>query len=612
MIEFNNIDQLYSYLESDTDTLKGNWELTNVMKRLADITIDETTKEEIKWECFAFDFDLKNGKVNPIHSSTKEDGTTIYAYPSFNDFGEKGLAYLIERSKIVKSQHLTARYNQILWNSHAPFKRQEQAKNAIDAYLKILNNLNCNKEERKEGWDCLEIMKNGFKLSLQLKYKVDSYKTLLKYWLYEKNKFPKDSKIFILKFMLDLPQLRKVDFNGSLDLVKELGAERNNKKPDYFFIKEIYETGLKVAQRTGNDTKIWNKRIGDAIIRMADSRMDDETRMIPLSLLKEAIPYYKLSGLVKKVKEVEHRYFELKKELKLSKFEIPLKDEAADALDEYLKNKTAKLLEYTPENIFGYLLTGTDIFPKKQWLIEMGKDRDSAFLDFVTTMRFDINNNVSKEKDTKDAKVKAKIYQNYHLYINLTVLPLLHRIFIEGIRNGKINFASLIQFFVKNTWLGQELTDFDSGGDLIKYQWLSLIAPSLNEYFVQTESALKSNNPYTTYVMPIDSLTLKFEGVLRDFAKLINVSTTIAGKGNVLREKYIEEILAEKDIQKYFDENDLLFFNFLFVAKEGMNLRNNIAHSFYRFNNYNFQIMHLLICAFLRIGKYKISATKTS
>ena len=106
--------------------------------------------------------------------------------------------------------------------------------------------------------------------------------------------------------------------------------------------------------------------------------------------------------------------------------------------------------------------------------------------------------------------------------------------------------------------------------------------------------------------MPIDSLTLKFEGVLRDFAALIGVTTTITGKGNVLREKYIEELLVDKEIKKYFNEDDLLFFNYLFVSKDGMNLRNNIAHSFFKPNNYSFQIMHLLICAFMRIGKYKI------
>jgi hypothetical protein len=37
---------------------------------------------------------------------------------------------------------------------------------------------------------------------------------------------------------------------------------------------------------------------------MAESRMDDKTRMIPLAFLKESIPYYKAAGLGKKVKEV--------------------------------------------------------------------------------------------------------------------------------------------------------------------------------------------------------------------------------------------------------------------------------------------------------------------
>jgi len=203
-------------------------------------------------------------------------------------------------------------------------------------------------------------------------------------------------------------------------------------------------------------------------------------------------------------------------------------------------------------------------------------------MDFAVTMRFDINNNVSKQKDSKEAKERTKIYENYQLYINLSVLPLLHRVFIEGIKNGKITHQSLIQFFYNHTWLGQEFTDYDTGGDLIKYRWISVIAPSIHEYFIQTESALKSNNPFTNYIMPIDSLTLKFEGVLREFATILKVSTTVAGKGNVLREKYIEELLAEKEVQKYFDENDLLFFNYLFVAKDGMNLRNNIAHSFLR------------------------------
>jgi len=334
--------------------------------------------------------------------------------------------------------------------------------------------------------------------------------------------------------------------------------------------------------------------------------MDDETRMIPLGLLKEAIPYYKHAGLDKKVREVEQRYFELKKELKLSKFEVPLDDEAAEALANYHDKVIAKLMEGSPEDIYGYLLMGHNIFPPKSWLKEMNKNRDSAFLDLVTTMRFDINNNVSKDKDDSASKEQRKIYENYHWYLRLQIFPLLQRIFVEGIRKGKMSFPTLMDFFMDKTWLGQELTETDSGGEIEKYNWMSVIAPSLLDYFVQIEGALRSTQPFTNFVMPIDSLTLKFEGALRDFCRLLKISTTVAGKRNVLREKYIEELLDEVEIKKHFDENDLLFFKFLFVAKEGINLRNNIAHGFYRFGNYSFHLMHLLICAFLRLGKYRI------
>lgn len=606
-MNFNNIDEIYDYLESEALNLNERLELTRDFKRLMDTISDESTKEKIQWEILVFDFELISGRVKPIHSTTSEDGTTVWAYPSYIEFKENGFTYLENRAKTAKSDFLVARYNQILWNSPGKNKHQQYAKAAVDAYLRIIRGIDCIQEEKRQKRDCLELLKNGFTISLQVKHKVEEFKSLVKVLLFGRSKFHPDLKIFLLKFMLEQPSLKKSDFDGSLNLVSRISASRKTKKPEYFFTKTIFETGLTIAQRLGTDTKIWNKRIGDSILRMAEHRMDDESRMIPLGFYKEAIPYFKAAGLNKKVKEVEQKYFELKNELKLSKIEVPLPEEDAQLLFDYLKEKTENLLKHTPEEIFGYLISGGNIFPSMRALREMAKGQDYSFLDLVTTMRFDINKNVSKENDSKEEKEKIKIYENYHYYVNMSVLPFLNRVFIEGIKSSKITYDKLVKFILERTWLGQELIDSDSTQEITKYRWISLIAPSLHEYFLQTESAIKSNNSFTNYIMPIDSLTLKFEGVLRDFAKLINVSTTMTGKGNVLREKYIEELLLEEEIQKYFDENDLLLFNYLFVSKNGMNLRNNIAHSFLRFNNYSFQVMHLLICAFLRIGKYKIN-----
>ncbi len=604
-MEFKDLNEIYIQLENGVESIKRVSEQTDLMRKLADKTTDADYKEKIIWESFVFDFCLDNGDVKSIHSSTKENGVTIFTYPSFEDFGNKGLNYLKKRAKEVKSDFLLSRYNHILWNSPAPHKHEEYAKVATDAYIRILKKFESIKDD---GWDILCIMKNAFKVAAQAKYRIDDLKGILKSWLFEEGKFPEETKVLVLQFMLDSPQFKKPDFDDTLLLLEKIGTIHAEKVTDYFLSKEIYETGLKIAQRTGSDVKIWNERLGDAIVKMADHRMDDKTRIVPLDFLKEAIPYYKNAGATEKVKQAEQRFFELKKELKLSKVEIPLSDKAAEELTNYFSAKTEKLLEQTPEDIFGYLLSGVDIFPKRNWLVEMARNRKDGFLDFARTVRFDINNNISGSNDHENVKDNEKVFENYHLYMSLAVLPFLHRIFIEGIKKEKITFENLIKFLFNHTWLGQELTDYDSAGDVIKYNWLSVIAPSIHEYFVQTESALKSRNPYTNYVMPVDSLTLKFEGVLRDFASLLGMSTTIAGKGNVLREKYIEEFLGDETFQKYFDEDDVLFFNFLFVAKGGMNLRNNIAHCFYRFNNYSFQIMHLLICAFLRIGKYRVKS----
>jgi hypothetical protein len=142
------------------------------------------------------------------------------------------------------------------------------------------------------------------------------------------------------------------------------------------------------------------------------------------------------------------------------------------------------------------------------------------------------------------------------------------------------------------------------------YNWVSLIAPSLFEYFKQTHFGINSlTNPQTNYILAIDSLTIKFEGALRDFGKKIGIVPTVSGKKNVLREKYIEEILSDEALKKYFNENEIFFFNYLFVSKDGFNLRNNIAHAFFKFNNYSYELMHLVMLAFLRLSKYDLKAS---
>jgi hypothetical protein len=117
-----------------------------------------------------------------------------------------------------------------------------------------------------------------------------------------------------------------------------------------------------------------------------------------------------------------------------------------------------------------------------------------------------------------------------------------------------------------------------------------------------------SENRFQNFVLCIDSLALKFEGILRDFAKVIGAPSQVHSKG-WNREAYIEDLLEDEKIKSFLHEDDVLLFKYLFTS-QGQNIRNNVAHSFYKFHHYKPELMILIILAVLRISKYRVNVDK--
>jgi hypothetical protein len=104
--------------------------------------------------------------------------------------------------------------------------------------------------------------------------------------------------------------------------------------------------------------------------------------------------------------------------------------------------------------------------------------------------------------------------------------------------------------------------------------------------------------------LAIDSLVIKFEGLLREFSRAIGAQT-IEIKENGTEERIsFEKLLENKKFKNLIPEDDIALFKFLFTSA-GMNLRNNIAHCFYKTKNYSPALMFLLIAALLKLGNYK-------
>lgn len=137
-----------------------------------------------------------------------------------------------------------------------------------------------------------------------------------------------------------------------------------------------------------------------------------------------------------------------------------------------------------------------------------------------------------------------------------------------------------------------------------------MLNPAITEFFLQVQAWVSTSYYRPSFVLCIDSLTLKFEGLMRDFCSRMNIPTSVS-RTKGMQEIYAHNVLENEIIKKHFNENDLLLFNYLFATQNGLNLRNKIAHSLYDYDDYNLDHMLLLIATLLRLGKYSYVSKST-
>ena len=222
-----------------------------------------------------------------------------------------------------------------------------------------------------------------------------------------------------------------------------------------------------------------------------------------------------------------------------------------------------------------------------------------------SAINFDANKNIFEV--TKEKEKLKDIYGIYQFYITIDIIPRLNYIIRNGINLGILTFDNFIKFLVNETWIGKKYYRYDLSGKKIPINWIDLISPSILDFFLQVQASYNSKYFIPNYILSIDSFTLKMEGIFRNFAERAKIATSVKGK-NGMREVYLHNVFDNEVIKKYFDQTDRLFFNYLF-SDMGLNIRNNIAHSFYNGNDYNSNIMLLLITALLRLGKYEQTKT---
>jgi len=607
MENFSDLESLYSCLEKKAIDHEFSFQTGELFQKLRDLKHRQNNPAEAEiaqWEVDFFNFSPVDGKLNPRFTKTNDKGDVI-EYPSWERFDDRTYEYLVGRLDRTSNPLLRARYSHILWSS--PKKRARYARIAVESYLKLVKIYEAKDkaEPRKHfGLNVLEAVKNAYAIAYTVKHKLDRVKSEMRRLI--RNFNFESSCSFVLRANLielmlkDKKRFSPKDFLGFRHICWKISGTLTDS--NIHAAIKMLELGERIDWKLGKKTNEWRKRIAESYEALA------EIGDLPaLTFCQLALENYKKIKDKRKVKELEEKYSKLKDKIKLK--ELKTEIDMTEQIGKFRKI-ARRVVQNEPVEIVKFLMLEKKLLPQYRDVEKFAEELGKQFVmqRLIPIEILDESGHPAEHFSDEDEKKYYGILHQYDLELRLVRMPLINEIFFAAIRENKLSTKVLLEFFKEHSWFGKNIPKKLSSNEIIHYNWLSLIAPALNEYFVQMRHYFLNPTNYPNLVICIDSMTLKIEGLLRDICRFGGVTTFYMIKDrkgrNIVREKDIHALLHEEPVKGLFDEDDLLFFRFLLVEKAGFNLRHKIAHSLMLFQEYGVNYMHLLILALLRLGKY--------
>lgn len=608
---FTTLEELHNFVEENAFQLQHNSDITNLYVLYRGQTKDAEEKQKAQWEIECFLFHIVGDKVFSFSYSTGSSIGEIATYPSLDQFQRDAFEYISLRARTTKSPLIRARYHHLLWKGLPGIKNREHALAAMPDYISCIHvyyNLSVTEQDTENYFQLARMFEIIGSLCNEAGKGYEELRTLTKFILLEATGIPFYCKDGIISDMMKYPKIFKAaDFTGTLSIYEEELKKKRTKSDDFLQTTTYLPHAIEVSQKTKADVTRWYDEIGFAQLRIAEKETAEDRNWLKLNMYVKAIQAFGRAGNKQKKKETEQLYAALKPAVKLPVIDVTPNKKIISQMEVFHKHVIAKadaILQEDPGYIYAFISEGS-FFPKYQDVVDASKNTLSSMA-FVTTVLFDRQKNIARSGEADVQSIKFQRF--YALYINQNASLFLHSVFIKGISTGHLNYHNLISFLKDHSWVGKPREHMDLGGQVQQTNWLALLVPSIVEFFSQVQAGTSSKYCQPSFVLCIDSLALKLEGLLRDFCERINIGTSI-GRPKSMQEMHISDLLDNTELKQYFDEDDMLFFRFL-LTSDGPNVRNNVAHCFYDASDYSVNMMLLLIAALLRIAKYKVVEEK--
>ncbi|MBN8567284.1 MAG: DUF4209 domain-containing protein [Flavobacteriales bacterium] len=570
---------------SSLDNLQS-FNIWNINKEIQTIeNIDQEWKSKILTERKVLNHNLNKGRLEANFQSTN----VIGKQNNQSLFTKKEIEYLKERLLIVNNIWLISRYNHILWQET---KNNQYAEIAIEKYINCLTKI-----KSEESRELMIIVAAIIYISKKTKKKILEVKEII---LAIMDSYPNWVKFSLINEILETNYL----LNNELKPIakKTIDWIEKENSASYFTNQSNLNICISLFQRLKLPTEsIYELLAKNEDLIIKEHPNDDD--FVKYTSIGNKAHFLKLAKKNEDYEKTMKEFSRLKQTIKLHKISIELDDNKTEMFNYYLNMRSDAILKLSTSQILAYFASDESILVDPKENVERAKESIRQSLhNLFTTSVFDINTNFKKLKDSE--KLDFEIIKSYTIAHNIQIQSLFFKVFVNGIISGKINYYNIYNFLEKETWYGTRFTRSATSNEIDeKSSWITMLAPGIHNLISQFELIVIMNtNKISNFILCIDSLTLKFEGALRDFIRLSGGNTTIEKRGD-LQEQLLEELLENDVTKNYFSEKDIELFKYTFT-KKGKNIRNNVAHSFMEFSDYSLQTASLIFFCLLRLGKY--------
>ena len=573
--EYSTINDFRAYLESNYQTNNCAYTFfSNITSK------NESVLREIGYNRF-----LLNSRFDSVWSSTNLDEQT-----------KKDLIdYCIQRLDETQKAHLAARYNFALLiitkNNRYAYGAIKSYKSVADFYLKESNN------DPSIVFEFVDTAKEL--LLLYTSYKKDNISELTGYFKDILNQnYPLKLKIGLLRIFSEEKIFKPIEINNLTSLCLDIYNTIN----DDNWRERVLEIGLTLSQKTQNNREIviFAELLGDWTLKDIHEYDDKNIAISHLNEItyEKAIKYYKLAKNNEKVSATTIKLEENRTRHQYLRIPIYSKSanygEFIDCINKLVEEEINKsflmiILPICKHNHSALLIN----YDKLKALLN--KDgADYFYKSSFEAVRVDKWGN--KHHTTHES---IAMHDSFHLMYQRSTLLYVPLLLCNCMKTKKINIRQF-RTALRKAGFFISISVKRAGAD-VEIPLYDIVGKGLEDY-VKQNNKLFSDKSKADWRFCIDFLTPKFESIIRCIASTIGIPVVKTTRDGEVQFVTLEKILAEPKLKDIFNDDDIFLFNHTFT-KEGLNIRNEVAHGLLLPQDYTSEIALLVFLSVLRLSK---------